>query len=56
MITLQMQVQNLVKENERLTIGAYHPLTKHLNLVAEYSQVESESHRTQSDSNKTSSL
>ena len=26
-----------------LTIGAYHPLTKHLNLVAEYSKVESES-------------
>jgi predicted porin len=35
---------NLVKENEMLTIGAYHPLTKHLNLVAEYSNVESESH------------
>ena len=32
----------LVKENNRLTIGAYHPLTKHLNLVAEYSQVEAE--------------
>ena len=25
-----------------LTIGAYHPLTKHLNLVAEFSNVESE--------------
>ncbi len=24
------------------TVGAYHPLTKHLNLVAEYSNVESE--------------
>ena len=35
---------NLVKENSRLTVGAYHPLTKHLNLVAEYSAVESESH------------
>jgi predicted porin len=35
---------NLVKENEMLTIGAYHPLTKHLNLVAEYSQVTAESH------------
>jgi len=22
------------------TVGAYHPLTKHLNLVAEYSQTE----------------
>jgi len=35
---------NIVKENNRLTVGAYHPLTKHLNLVAEYSHVESESH------------
>ena len=34
----------LVKENEMLTIGAYHPLTKHLNLVAEYSDVESKAH------------
>ena len=33
----------LVEENKMLTIGAYHPLTKHLNLVAEYSKVESES-------------
>ena len=39
---------NLVKENEMLTIGAYHPLTKHLNLVAEYSDVESKSHDGQS--------
>ena len=23
-----------------VTVGAYHPLTKHLNLVAEYSQVQ----------------
>ena len=29
---------NLVKQNERITVGAYHPLTKHLNLVAEFSQ------------------
>ena len=40
--------QNLVEENERVTIGAYHPLTKHLNLVAEYSTVESKSHGPQS--------
>jgi hypothetical protein len=26
----------LVEENKRWTVGAYHPLTKHLNLVAEY--------------------
>ncbi len=38
----------LIKENEMLTVGAYHPLTKHLNLVAEYSDVESKSHDGQS--------
>ena len=31
----------LVKSNERLTVGLYHPLTKHLNLVAEYNDIES---------------
>jgi len=40
---------NLVKQNERWTLGAYHPLTKHLNLVAEYSQVESESNGAEAD-------
>jgi len=34
----------LVKSNERVTVGAYHPLTKHLNLVAEYSNVKAEAH------------
>jgi len=33
-----------VKSNERLTVGLYHPLTKHLNLVAEYNDIEAESH------------
>jgi predicted porin len=33
-----------VKDNERITVGLYHPLTKHLNLVAEYNNVESKSH------------
>jgi len=36
----------LVDKNERWTVGAYHPLTKHLNLVAEYNSIESESHLT----------
>jgi len=31
----------LVKTNEMWTVGAYHPLTKSVNLVAEYSRVES---------------
>jgi len=34
----------LVEKNDRWTVGAYHPLTKHLNLVAEYNKVESEGH------------
>ena len=42
--------ENLVKENNRITVGAYQPLTKHLMIVAEFSHVESESHlSTQSD-------
>jgi predicted porin len=35
---------NTVKDNERYTLGLYHPLTKHLNLVAEYNNVESKAH------------
>jgi len=33
----------LLEKNKRWTVGAYHPLTKHLNLVAEYNSVESDS-------------
>jgi len=32
----------LVKDNDRYTLGLYHPLTKHLNLVAEYNDVRAE--------------
>jgi len=35
---------SLVKSNERYTVGLYHPLTKHLNLVAEYNNIQSEAH------------
>jgi len=35
-------VKNLIKKNEMWTAGVYHPLTKHLNLVAEYSYMTSE--------------
>ena len=34
----------IVKSNERVTVGAYHPLTKHLNVVAEYNNVEAKGH------------
>jgi len=43
----------LVKENERMTVGLYHPLTKHLNLVAEYNDMESQAHN--GDKNQASS-
>ena len=33
---------DLLDKNERWTVGAYHPLTKHLNLVAEYNKIQSE--------------
>jgi predicted porin len=33
---------NLVKENERTTVGLYHPLTKHLNTVLEYNEGRSQ--------------
>jgi len=36
------QVSNLVKTNAMWTAGVYHPLTKHLNLVAEYNHSTSE--------------
>ncbi|CAM8381785.1 hypothetical protein MCETWHM1_01177 [Candidatus Methylopumilus planktonicus] len=35
---------NIVKSNEMWTAGLYHPLTKHLNIVAEYSNIQSENH------------
>jgi hypothetical protein len=38
----------LVKTNEMWTVGLYHPLTKHVNLVAEYSHVDSENQQNQS--------
>jgi len=43
---------NLVKSNEMSTVGLYHPLTKHLNLVGEYSRVESENHAATAVENK----
>jgi len=39
----------LLDKNERWTVGAYHPLTKHLNLVAEYNRIESEAHKASTD-------
>ena len=46
----------LFKENERTTFGLYHPLTKHLNLVAEYNNVEAKSHGGLKNTSQTGSL
>ncbi|CAM8402970.1 hypothetical protein [Candidatus Methylopumilus planktonicus] len=49
-------VTNMVKENNRITVGAYHPITKHLNLVAEYNDIESKAHVGHSIKQETVSL
>jgi len=46
----------LVKENERTTLGAYHPLTKHLNIVAEYNDAQSQNHNGAENKSRTVSL
>ena len=47
---------SLVKKNEMWTAGLYHPLTKHLNLVAEYSYIKSANQANQSDDANSVSL
>jgi len=47
---------DLLKTNERWTVGAYHPITKHLNLVAEYNHISSENHRGEENKSYTGSL
>jgi len=44
---------SLVSENERYTVGVYHPLTKHLNLVAEYNNIQSKAHNGSGRENQT---
>ena len=34
----------IIEQQDRWTVAAYHPLTKHLNLVAEYNKIERETH------------
>jgi len=46
----------LTKSNERWTVGAYHPLTKHLNLVAEYSNITAKAHGGGENENSVGSL
>jgi hypothetical protein len=49
-------VNNLIKSNEMWTVGVYHPLTKHLNLVAEYNDVKSENQAGAEGKSKSGSL
>ena len=47
---------NLVKSNEMTTVGLYHPLTKSVNLVAEYSHITTESQTGTQSTTNTGSL
>jgi predicted porin len=47
---------NVVKNNEMWTAGLYHPLTKHLNLVAEYSHLNTEAQNGKENDSNTGSL
>ncbi len=49
-------VSTIIKSNERVTVGLYHPLTKHLNLVAEYNDIESKVHNGQRGESQAGSL
>jgi len=46
----------VINKNERITLGLYHPLTKHLNLVAEYNDIESRVHNGNKGESQTGSL
>jgi len=46
----------MVDQNERMTAGLYHPLTKHLNLVAEWNSIETKAHGGNKQEAKTGSL
>jgi len=46
----------VISKNERITLGLYHPLTKHLNLVAEYNDIESRVHNGSKGESQTGSL
>jgi len=48
--------QYLVGSNRRWTVGAYHPLTKSLNLVAEYNDVRSEADKSGIDAIKSKNV
>ncbi len=47
---------DLIKEVERVTVGLYHPLTKHLNLVAEYNDSDAQNQAGQERTARTASF
>jgi len=47
---------NVLKSNEMWTVGLYHPLTKSVNLVAEYSRIKSENQSSLENTNNAGSL
>jgi hypothetical protein len=49
-------ITTLLKTNEMWTAGVYHPITKHLNLVAEYSRATSENQAGAENKNNIGSL
>ncbi len=49
-------VTTIIAKNERVTVGLYHPLTKHLNLVAEYNDIESRVHNGDKGESQSGSL
>jgi len=51
-----LATSTLVKKNEMTTAGIYHPITKHLNLVAEYSYVTAENQAGAENKNNIGSL
>jgi len=46
----------LIKENEMWTAGLYHPITKHLNLVTEYSDASAKNQANAENKNRTGSI
>jgi len=49
-------VGTVLKENKMWTLGVYHPLTKHLNLVAEYNDTRSENQAGQENKMRSANL
>ena len=47
---------SLIDSQRRITVGAYHPLTKHLNIVAEFNDIKNEAHNNAKNEYQTGSL